>query len=83
MILNTNNQFQMSDGTLWVFQELLNKFREKKVDFAAHTNTEDGSAVFLNLLGQHSLNLRTVGQLDVGLSFSPDLPCIPFLEIHQ
>ena len=32
-------------------QELLSKFREKKVDFAAHTNTEDGGAVFLNLLG--------------------------------
>ena len=32
-------------------QELLTKFRERKVDFAAHTNTEDGGAVFLNLLG--------------------------------
>jgi hypothetical protein len=31
--------------------ELLNKFREKNVDYAAHTNTEDGGAVFLNLLG--------------------------------
>lgn len=31
--------------------ELLAKFREKNVDFAAHTNTEDGGAVFLNLLG--------------------------------
>lgn len=31
--------------------ELLNKFRDKKVDFAAHSNTEDGGAVFLNLLG--------------------------------
>lgn len=31
--------------------ELLNKFREKKIDFAAHSNTEDGGAVFLNLLG--------------------------------
>lgn len=30
----------------------MNKFREKKVDFAAHTNTEDGGAVFLNLLGK-------------------------------
>lgn len=37
-----------------VRQELLNKFREKKVDFAAHTNTEDGGAVFLNLLGRIS-----------------------------
>lgn len=33
--------------------ELLNKFRDKKVDFAAHSNTEDGGAVFLNLLGEH------------------------------
>jgi hypothetical protein len=32
--------------------ELLNKFREKKIDFAAHSNTEDGGAVFLNLLGE-------------------------------
>jgi hypothetical protein len=36
-------------------QELLNKFREKKVDFAAHSNTEDGGAVFLNLLGAHTM----------------------------
>ena len=34
--------------------ELLAKFREKKVDFAAHSNTEDGGAVFLNLLGECS-----------------------------
>lgn len=32
--------------------ELLNKFREKNVDYAAHSNTEDGGAVFLNLLGE-------------------------------
>ena len=32
-------------------QELLSRFREKGVDFAAHTNTEDGGAVLLNLLG--------------------------------
>lgn len=31
--------------------ELLQKFREKKIDFAAHSNAEDGGAVFLNLLG--------------------------------
>jgi hypothetical protein len=37
-------------------QELLQKFREKKVDFAAHTNTEDGGAVFLNLLGELASN---------------------------
>ena len=35
-------------------QELLQRFREKSVDFAAHSNTEDGGAVFLNLLGVHS-----------------------------
>ncbi len=34
-------------------QELLQRFREKSVDFAAHSNTEDGGAVFLNLLGAH------------------------------
>ena len=33
-------------------QELLQRFREKSVDFAAHSNTEDGGAVFLNLLGE-------------------------------
>jgi cell division protease FtsH len=44
-------------------QELLNKFREKKVDFAAHTNTEDGSAVFLNLLGNLAFPLLLVGGL--------------------
>ena len=38
--------------TYFLLQELLNKFRDKKVDFAAHTNTEDGGAVFLNLLGE-------------------------------
>ncbi len=32
-------------------QELLGKFREKKIDFAAHSDMEDGGAVFLNLLG--------------------------------
>lgn len=36
-------------------QELLQKFRERKVDFAAHSNTEDGGAVFLNLLGEPGL----------------------------
>ncbi|KFM22799.1 ATP-dependent zinc metalloprotease FTSH 2, chloroplastic [Auxenochlorella protothecoides] len=31
--------------------ELLTKFREKKVDFAAHTQTEDGGSQILGLLG--------------------------------
>jgi cell division protease FtsH len=35
--------------------ELLAKFREKKIDFAAHANTEDGGAVFLNLLGEQNV----------------------------
>ena len=35
-------------------QELLQRFRDKSVDFAAHSNTEDGGAVFLNLLGAHA-----------------------------
>jgi cell division protease FtsH len=34
--------------------ELLAKFREKKIDFAAHSNAEDGGAVFLNLLGKQA-----------------------------
>lgn len=44
-------------------QELLTKFREKKVDFAAHTNNEDGGAVFLNLLGNLAFPLLLVGGL--------------------
>ncbi len=38
--------------------ELLQKFREKKIDFAAHSNAEDGGAVFLNLLGECAGGLR-------------------------
>lgn len=44
-------------------QELLNKFREKKVDFAAHTTNEDGGAVFLNLLGNLAFPLLLVAGL--------------------
>ncbi len=47
-----------------IFQELLNKFREKKVDFAAHTNTEDGGAVFLNLLGKAEFSSLDTRQAD-------------------
>ena len=43
--------------------ELLRKFREKNVDFAAHTNTEDSGAVFLNLLGNLAFPLLLVGGL--------------------
>lgn len=43
--------------------ELLQKFREKKIDFAAHSNTEDGGAVFLNLLGNLAFPLLLVGGL--------------------
>lgn len=43
--------------------ELLSKFREKKIDFAAHSNTEDGGAVFLNLLGNLAFPLLLVGGL--------------------
>lgn len=39
--------------------ELLQKFRDKKIDFAAHSNTEDGGAVFLNLLGELTLYLQS------------------------
>ncbi|CAL5218721.1 g434 [Coccomyxa viridis] len=44
-------------------QELLQRFREKSVDFAAHSNTEDGGAVFLNLLGNLAFPLLLVGGL--------------------
>lgn len=44
-------------------QELLTKFREKKVDFAAHTQTEDGGSVFFNLLGNLAFPLLLVGGL--------------------
>merc|ERR1719329_1737084 len=43
--------------------ELLQKFREKNIDFAAHTNTEDNGAVFLNLLGNLAFPLLLVGGL--------------------
>lgn len=43
--------------------ELLSKFREKNIDFAAHSNTEDGGAVFLNLLGNLAFPLLLVGGL--------------------
>lgn len=43
--------------------ELLNKFRDKNVDFAAHTNSEDGGAVFLNLIGNLAFPLLLVGGL--------------------
>ena len=43
--------------------ELLQKFRDRNVDFAAHTNTEDGGAVFLNLLGNLAFPLLLVGGL--------------------
>ena len=43
--------------------ELLSKFREKNIDFAAHTNSEDGSAVFLNPLGNLAFPLLLVGGL--------------------
>ncbi|PSC67652.1 ATP-dependent zinc metalloprotease FTSH chloroplastic [Micractinium conductrix] len=43
--------------------ELLQKFRDKNVDFAAHSNAEDGGAVFLNLLGNLAFPLLLVGGL--------------------
>ena len=44
-------------------QELLAKFRQKGIDFAAHTAQEDGGAVFLNLLGNLAFPLLLVGGL--------------------
>merc|ERR1719258_480133 len=43
--------------------ELLAKFREKNVDFAAHTNDEDGQAVLFNLIGNLAFPLLLVGGL--------------------
>ena len=43
--------------------ELLQKFREKKVDFAAHDESEDTGGVFLNLLGNLAFPLLLVGGL--------------------
>ena len=46
--------------------ELLGKFRDKKVDFAAHSNTEDGGAVFLNLLGDYLISSHLMVWLSFG-----------------
>jgi len=43
--------------------ELLRTFREKGIDYAAHTQDEDGGAVFLNLLGNLAFPLLLVGGL--------------------
>merc|ERR1712216_795616 len=43
--------------------ELLQKFREKSVDFAAHSESEDTGGVFLNLLGNLAFPLLLVGGL--------------------
>jgi cell division protease FtsH len=44
-------------------QELLTKFRAKGVDFAAHTQAEDGGAVVAGLLGNLAFPLLLVGGL--------------------
>lgn len=49
--------------------ELLQKFREKKIDFAAHSNAEDGGAVFLNLLGVCYAHLWLRGYFTVSFLF--------------
>jgi cell division protease FtsH len=43
--------------------ELLQKFRANKIDFAAHSEQEDGGAVFMNLLGNLAFPLLLVGGL--------------------
>jgi cell division protease FtsH len=43
--------------------ELLQKFREKNVDFAAHAPQEDGGSVLLNLAGNLAFPLLLVGGL--------------------
>ena len=44
-------------------QELLGRFRQQNVDFAAHSPSEDGGSVALNLLGNLSFPLLLVGGL--------------------
>eukprot|EP00898_Chlorokybus_atmophyticus_P001112 jgi/Chlat1/2000/Chrsp158S02317 len=44
-------------------QELLQRFREKKIDFAAHNATEDSGAVLFNILGNLAFPLLLVGGL--------------------
>eukprot|EP00803_Ostreobium_quekettii_P009011 evm.model.scf_351.8 EVM.evm.TU.scf_351.8 scf_351:74309-82690(+) len=44
-------------------QEIIAKFRQQKVDFAAHTANEDGGSVILNLLGNLAFPLLLVGGL--------------------
>lgn len=44
-------------------QELLSKFREKNIDFAAHNPQEDSGAVLLNLIGNLAFPLLLVGGL--------------------
>lgn len=43
--------------------ELLQKFRANDIDFAAHSEQEDGGAVFMNLLGNLAFPLLLVGGL--------------------
>ena len=63
--------------------ELLQKFREKKIDFAAHANTEDGGAVFLNLLGESAPLCTPAGaacaisNTPSELPSQPHIPCAP------
>jgi len=44
-------------------QELLRQLKEKKVDFASHAPQEDGSTVFLSLLGNLAFPLVLIGGL--------------------
>lgn len=44
-------------------QELLQKFREKNIDFAAHNAQEDSGSVILNLIGNLAFPLILVGGL--------------------
>lgn len=44
-------------------QELLQKFREKNIDFAAHNAQEDSGSVLLNLIGNLAFPLILVGGL--------------------
>lgn len=44
-------------------QELLQKFREKNIDFAAHNNQEDSGSLLFNLIGNLAFPLVLIGGL--------------------
>ena len=60
---NWATECKESESVAGTSGELLQKFREKNVDFAAHSESEDTGGVFLNLLGNLAFPLLLVGGL--------------------